>query len=291
MLFTMRKLVYLLLLIFSLLCAALLGASPQTDNFGVDSWIDSLSSSGVVLSKDEFDELHSTPFCVVARKESPARNYLKTLEAVKRKKQELIFKYRSARSSKEKDEIVTESISYINAIVYRVLFPLWVGIGWDFNGVPGRVPSVRRPVACGHIVEKMLSDCGFRIGRNRGYRLAYLAPREFVRSVKGYEPDHFRVWNNLKRYFTEMGRGLYIIGIWGGHVGHILMGYYDSSGRLWLLHSGIHPKGASVNIDDGEYYLRDFMYWDDLWITKIDTGLARKWLENEQIVPVIKPDR
>ena len=74
-------------------------------------------------------------------------------------------------------------------------------------------------------------------------------------------------------------------------MGHILFGYYDSSGKLWLLHSGIHPRGASVSIDDGEYYLRDFMYWDDLWITKVDAGLARKWLEGEQIIPLISSDR
>jgi len=287
----MKKIIYLLFLSFYLLASQQLLGLPQTDNFGVDSWVDSLSASGLVLKGEEFNKLRSSPFCVVSQRGSPARNYLSTLEAVRNKKRELMFRYRSANSSEERDTIVRESISYINAIVYRVLFPMWVGIDWDFYGVPGKVPSLRRPVACGHIVEKILSDSGFRIGRNRGYRLAYLAPREFVRSVKGDEPDHFRDWPGLKRYLTEKGRGLYIIGIWGGYVGHILMGYYDSSGKLWLLHSGIHPGGASVNIDDGEYYLRDFMYWDDLWITKIDAGLARKWLESEQIVPVISSNR
>jgi len=239
-------------------------------------WVDSLRTEGLALSREEFQRLHEDSFCVVDRAGSPAGRYEDVLGAVDRKQDDLQSRYRTDSELKNPDEIVSLAQCYIEAIVYEILFPLWVGIEWDFSGVPGKVPRPGQPVACGHLLQKLLTDAGFTVQKRAGTWLAYLAPEDFIQSIQGSGPEDYRNWSRTAEYLEERGPGLYFFGI-EAEWGHVLMGRYLESGKLWLLHSGPHPRGANVNIDDGERYLTEFQGWQHIWVARLDGALAVKW--------------
>lgn len=255
----------------------------------VSLWVDSLRTAGVALSNDDFRRLHEDPFCVVEQMGITVNRYEEILHAINDKKKELQTIYGAEEQSDEQYEIVLLAQHYLESIIYEILFPMWVGIDWDFFGVPGKVPSSRKPVACGHLLEKLLTDTGFIVQMRAGTRLAYLSPKDFIESIQGSEPKIFSSWNNVLCHLQEHGSGLYFLGLDAGW-GHVLMGRYLESGELWLLHSGPNPRGASVSIDDGEHYLTEFLRWQQVWVTELDTILTLKWLVGSPIIPCVVMD-
>jgi hypothetical protein len=252
-------------------------------------WIDSLRTAGIVLSHEDFHRLHEEPFCVVEQLGRTVNKYEQLLHAIESKKNELQTRYDTEEQSDEQYETILLAQDYLESIIYEILFPMWVGIDWDFFGVPGKVPNSRKPIACGHLLEKLLKDTGFVVQRKQGTRLAYLSPVNFITSIQGFKAANCTNWKSILSYLKEHGTGLYFLGLDAGW-GHVLLGCYLGAGDLWLLHSGPHPQGASVNIDDGEQYLKEYLSWQQVWITKLDTSLTLKWLIDSPIVPCVVMD-
>ena len=263
--------------------------TPFPGSQEVRVWVDSLRTEGIVLSHGDFQRLHEDPFCVVDRVGSPSGRYGEILNILDRKQSELQARYRAVCGLEDRSEIIALTRRYLEAIIYEILFPLWVGVDWDFFGVPGKAPSSRKPVACGHLLEKLLADAGFVVQKRAGTRLAYLAPKDFIQSVQGSEPKDHRDWASAADYLREHGPGLYFFGLEAGW-GHVLMGRYLEPGKLWLLHSGPHPRGTSVSIDNGEHYLTEFERWQHIWVTGLNAALTVKWLEGSAFVPCVVMD-
>ena len=254
-----------------------------------EAWVDSLRATGIALPSRQLLALHRNPICVVEKVGSPAHRYDELLKAIKQKRRELLDRYRNASTPSDRQEVVEETRQHVGAIIVKLLFPLWLGIDWDFYGVPGRVPDARKPVACGHLIQKLLVDAGFVLRQRAGTQLAYLAPEDFVESLQGSEPEDLRTWDAVQEYLQAHGSGLYFLGLEAGW-GHVLMGDYSEQGQFWLMHSGPHPRGAGVSIDEAKHYLNVFETWEHIWMTPLDSNLTVKWLEGAGIVPCVVMD-
>lgn len=256
------------------------------DGTGRAAWVDSLRNEGLALPSRDVLALARDPLPAGSPLPGPSQRYSELLQAIERKRAELSTTYRKASADSERSRIVEEADGYLETIIGDLLFPSWLGVGWDFYGVPGRTPRTDRPVACGHFVQKLLEDAGFRTQKRAGTWLAYLAPRDLLQSVAGYVPDDLLAWDGVSVRLEEQGPGLYLLGLEIGW-GHVGLLRFESDGDFWFLHSGPHFGGASVNIDEGEHYLRDFVAWEHIWMARVDSTIVIKWLEGTAVVPCV----
>ncbi len=256
---------------------------------GCAAWLDSLRTEGLALPGHEMLALALDPLPSGSPLTDPSSRYGELLQAIDRKRDELATRYRSASPGPERGRILEVAGEHLEAIIGDMLFPSWLGVGWDFFGVPGPAPSLDRPVACGHFIQKLLEDAGFNTQKRAGTWLAYLAPRDFLESVGGCVPDDVLAWEGVSARLEERGPGLYLLGLesWWGHIGLLRL---EPNGDLWFLHSGPHFQGASVSMDDGELYLREFLPWQHVWVMEFDSAVVLKWLEGTAIVPCVVMD-
>ena len=248
-----------------------------------EAWADSLRNEGLALPRGDVLALARDPLPGGSPLPGPSERYSELLQAVEWKRGKLATRYRSASPGPEQDRILEEADRCLEVIIGDLLFPSWLGVDWSFFGVPGPAPGLDRPAACGHFVQKLLEDAGFNIEKRAGTWLAYLAPRDLLRSVSGYVPDDVLAWDGVSVRLEELGPGLYLLGSESGW-GHVGLLRFGSDGDLWFLHSGPHFRGASVSMDDGERYLRDFVAWEHIWMAHIDSTIVVKWLEGSAIV-------
>lgn len=284
-----NALVFFVLLSLLVIAAGSVSADlsgSMSGSTGCGAWVDSLRNGGLALPREDVLALARDPLPPGSPLPDSSQRYSELLQAIEQKHNELAVRYRAAPPGIERGRVVDAADAYLEVIIADLLFPSWLGVGWDFFGVPGRVPRLDRPVACGHFVQKLLEDAGFNTQKRAGTWLAYLAPRNLLQSVSGHVPEEEPAWDGISAYLRGQGPGLYLLGLdcgWG-HVGLLRL---ESEGDLWFLHSGPHFRGASVSMDDGERYLRHFIEWQHVWMVKFDSDIAVKWLEGTAIVPCV----
>ncbi len=272
------KNIYLIITLFTFSLTA------QND-ITVNQWIQSLRDKGLALTNDELEILHSYPDSLKNRKQEIAKKYQQIIAEIKSKRTKLADQYRQ--NPILQDTILNQAQDILISSIEKLLIPLWMGGKWDFYGVPRQNPNLNKPVACGHFVQKILTDAGFNIKKRGSTWLAYLGPKDYINSFTEKEFTDYKNWNILLNKMKEGGQGLYLIGLecyWG----HILFGKYEGGENLLLMHAGPHPKGASVNYDNGKYYLTEFENWKHIWIKRFNLELVKKWLLKEIIRPCVE---
>ncbi len=267
-------------------CVFAEASDSMSDSTDCVAWVDSLRNEGLAMARYDVLALARDPLLAGSPLPDSSQRYSELLQAIERKRNELADRYRAAASGVERDRVVDEADVYIEVVVADLLFPSWLGVGRGFFGVPGRIPRLDRPVACGHFVQKLLKDAGFNTQKRAGTWLAYLAPRDLLQSVGGYVPEDVPAWDGISARLAEQGAGLYLVGLECGW-GHVGLLRRESGGNLWFLHSGPHFRGASVSMDDGERYLRQFIEWQHVWMVEFDADIVVKWLEGTVIVPCV----
>jgi len=269
---------FILNLLFNTFCLESISGSQE------DKWLDSLKIRGIALENSILEQLKDNPTGFKKLRHSISKKYSVLLGEIQTKRKSLSTLYQKS-DNQSRERIVSESEKILMTIIVKLITPLWVGGEWDFNGVPGKKPDLSKPVACGHFVQKVLSDSGFNIKRNKGTWLGYLSPKNFVKSFIEIEPKQHTTWESVFAEIQNQGKGLYLLGLECGW-GHVLLGRYFGKKELLLIHSGPHPGGASVNYDDGKSYISGFC-GEKIWIVKIGHELIEKWLLNKPIKPCV----
>lgn len=253
----------------------------------LNKWLDDLEKRNLILPSAQCNNLKDNPNELKNLKKRVAINYLILLNSIHKRKKELTTIYLNADRS-EKEIVLNEAEKTLIIIIERLLTPLWIGGSWDFNGIPDKIPNLDKPIACGHFIQKILTDSGFNIKKNKSTWLAYLDPKNFVKSIGKNNLLEYNDWNGILDKLKGGGPGIYIFGLECGW-GHILFGRYYGNENLLFIHSGPHPEGTSVNYNKGKEYISSFC-GNKIWAQKIDKTIIKKWLLNEPIKPCIAMD-
>ena len=252
--------------------------------YSAANWMMQLEKEKLILAQSKTDSLTENPALFKNLRKEMAKSYPVLLHKINAIKVSLRDDFNKADAA-GKDKILAKGKGCLENIIEKALIPLWMGGAWDFNGVPKRKPDLDHPVACGHFVQKILTDAGFNIQRNGSTWLAYLGPKDFIHSFSAKEPFDYKTWDRLLQDLKKQGSGLYLLGLEGGW-GHVLFAKYSGGEDLLLMHAGPHARGASVNYDEGKNYLTEFNHWDHIWVIKIDERLVKKWLIGAVVMPV-----
>ena len=256
----------LVLLILS--CQILYAEEPST-------WLDSLRDSHLVLPQHQIIKLKDDPQAYLEQRKDLALKYDLIRQKIDMKRKTL---YQQQSVGSNQDRVIAEAEQILIQSIESVLIPLWVGTSWDFNGVPGDKPDLDHPIACGHFIQKIMKDVGFNLVRNGSTQMAYLSTKHWVQSLTGEIPVNYGSWDGILAKFKAEGPGLYVMGIdvtsgWG----HMLFARYNGTEDVLLLHAGIHPGGASMHLDEGKYYLDDFLDLQNVWLARFDAKLVETW--------------
>ena len=285
-----KILLFILLLNILLLSPLLLFSEVKVNE--VNLWLTKLEKSKLKIPDSQINDLiHKDPNLITKEKKLAIKKYNQLLTEIEKKRVSLAKKYKNVKKKQqEKIKILKIADEYISSIIEKLLFPLWAGGDWEFDGVPKKIPDPDRPVACGHFVQKILSDTGFNIKKNGTTWLAYLSPINLVKTFSKSQNKviDFKNWKNLKKNLLDIkGSGIYIFGLECGS-GHVLLGRYNKKkGKLLFMHSGPHPDGASVNYDDGKSYIEDYC-GNKIWANKFDESIIEKWFLKKVIKPNIE---
>lgn len=254
----------------------------------ISHWIKGIPDSNLVFTDRQISELYQYPLLFKNKKEYIASKYQSLIQIISNKKQDLkdlFAKY----DSTQKENVLILSENVLAAAIEKLLIPAWIGAPWDFDGVPGKTPDLKKPVACGHFVQKILTDAGFNIKKNRSTWLAYVTPEHIVQSIIEKQPIDYKNWSNLVKKMQQDGPGLYILAL-KGEWEHIVFAHYFDKENVLIMHAGPHPRGASINYDDGRYYLTEYMDWKHIWATKLNNEIVKKWIEGTPIIPFVESD-
>lgn len=227
------------------------------------------------MTEDDLKQLRTDPTNNKELRAKIAKQYSLILEAISARKRELKSLYQKG-NAKEKGRIINDVQRLLSLIILKVLTPLRMDGPWDLNGVPGKKPDFNRPVACGHFIQKILTDAGCNIIKNRGTWLAYLSTSNLIRTLSDNKSKPYTTWHSVAAELKKQGPGMYVFGLDCGW-GHVLFGRYDENEKLLFIHAGPHFEGLSVNYDDGEKYITR-LCGKRILFAKIDTVLAEKWL-------------
>lgn len=253
-------------------------------NDDISDWLDYLRSENLALSESEVDLLMKNPNALRSRKVEIAGSYQLLIQEIEKKRVELSVRYVNDYSQPNKT--LEESERYLIAIISKLLVPLWMGGKWDINGVPGKKPNLEKGVACSHFVQKILVDSGFNIKKRNSTWLAYLGPKDILKSVDDTSLFTYNDYDNFSTDFTRLGDGIYLIGLDHIYWGTVAFGLLQNETDLILMHSGIHPKGSSVNYENGKKYLAEFQKWREIHVLKLSKNVIDKWLRNKKIIPI-----
>ncbi len=259
----------------------------QTPSWAISTnpeWLADLRQKGLVMTEDDLKQLITDPTSNKGLRTKIAKRYSLIIEAISARKGELKSLYQK-RDANEKQRIINDVQPLLSLIIVKVLTPLWMGGPWDLNGVPGETPNLSKPVACGHFIQKILTDAGFNIVKNRGTWLAYLSTSNLIRTLSDNKPKPYKSWNSTAAELKKQGPGMYVFGLDCGW-GHVLFGKYDENGKLLFIHAGPHFEGLSVNYNDGEKYITR-LCGKRIVFAKIDAVLAKKWLLGVPIQPCV----
>lgn len=144
--------------------------------------------------------------------------------------------YNSAKSNKDKKEIIDQARNYLQEVFQNKIFPSWFGTPWSFNG-DAEFPF-QGSIACGSFVEKVLKDAGFRIDNRLSSQ-----PSEYIIKNMINSDNIIRFSNAPIHTFNDeiknSGEGIYIVGL-DNHVGFLYLlkdkyRFVHSHGYLFVL--------------------------------------------------------
>jgi len=280
------KLIFSIIIHFLLILKVFLLAQEINEN-EITNWLSEIRNKGLALSDQKILELFDSPNRYKDERIYISNNYDKILNEIMKKKRDLQERYSNASQDSQKI-LLGISEKYLIASIEKLLIPLWIGIKWDFYGVPGQKPDFKGSVACGHFVQKILEDVGFNVKKNGETWLAYLPASLIIKSLTGTRPKNFQSYNRLLEYLKNEGPGIFLLGVDSIGWGSILFARYYGDDDLILMHSGPHFNGASVNYENGKLYLTEYTIWKNFCISKFDYKVVEKWLVNSPIIPCAK---
>ncbi len=251
-------------------------------------WLDLLRENQLAVNEEQFETLKEDPLAFESQRAQMAECYNQIRAAIEEKRGVLAM---NLAGNSDRETGLTEAEEILIQGIERVLIPLWVGNTWDFNGVPRDKPDLDHPIACGHFVQKIMKDAGFNLVRNGSTQMAYLSTKHWVQSLTGTDPVNYRNWSGTLAKFKAEGPGLYVMGVdvtsgWG----HMLFARYYGEEEVLLLHAGIHPGCASMHLDEGKYYLDEFLDLQNVWLARFDSQLVETWLLGDAIKPAVRMD-
>ena len=147
-----------------------------------------------------------------------ASSYDKAVSQLSQDRLKLAASYRSAKSAKERAEIVAQARARLLESIDRDLIPAWFGTPWEFYGHSERPGE--GTIACGYFVTTVLRDAGLKVER---VRLAQQASELIVKTVSPEERIVRLRGVTRAQVVEEMrkrGDGLYVIGL-DFHVGFL----------------------------------------------------------------------
>ncbi len=246
------------------------------------AWLDLLGKNGLILTEDEIDSVKQNKIALWERRSAIISRYNAILQAISRRQSSLQNAFKKASNTYEKEQIVRSAQETIEASFGQLLFPLWVGGEWDFNGFAS-TPH-KGVIACGWYLERLLIATGFQVVKRDGIRLSYLAEDEMIRSYAGRDLPKMQTQEEFFSHVQSQGFGIYLVGLSKGW-GHTLFLEYSPDSSMTFCHSGFSLNGVGVSYDDANAWL-DCYQPDSMVVVKIDRSFALRWLHGEEIYPL-----
>ncbi len=247
-------------------------------------WLEEMRGKGLALNYDQITNIESDPFKLEDQKKSIALKYNDILTEIESYRDHFRELYNSSPpDSKERTNLILNAKHFIEMAAQYLLFPVWAGGDWDFNGI-SKVPQ-QNPIACGWYLQKIMEALGFKISKADGMHMAQLANDEMVWSYSCKYSENLETWENLKSFIESEGYGVYFIGLSKGW-GHVLFLIYDRNGQMTLNHAGPTPGGTYVSYNDAEEYIKNWMKPELIHAAKLDNSLIRRWFTGDPIYPI-----
>lgn len=211
-------------------------------------------------------------FIVGKRYSYVKRSYPEVLQHIESERKYFLKSYQSAKSTKEKNEILDQAGRFLNRILPDKILPAWYGTLWSFNG-DAEFPLKGR-IACGSFVEKVLKHSGFQIDSRMSAQ-----PSEYI-IMNMVNDNRIERFSNIpiERFneaMKKMGEGIYIVGL-DNHVGFL----YIHKGKYRFVHAHgylcVLPEIPSLSptLRKSEYRVIGKLF---------DNEMIEQWLSGEDI--------
>ncbi len=261
---------------------ASISKSVETNQFVL--WLNQMREKGLALSFEEYNLIEANPDTLKQRKTEISYRYDEIIAEIHGYRDSLRMIYANEPpSSDAAQSIVWNSMSFTETCLQYVLFPLWSGGEWDFNGY-SKYPQSGN-IACGWFLQRIMEGVGFNIVSSKSLHLSQAASDEEVWSYSGVYSENLKDWDGLKKYVEDNGYGIHIVGMSAGW-GHVLFLRYDPNGAMVFCHAGPSPGGARATYDDAESYVNDFMQPYIIHAARMNQDMITKWLTGENIYPI-----
>lgn len=198
------------------------------------------------------------------------RSYPEVLQHIESERKYFMKSYQSAKSTKEKNEILNQARRFLNGILPDKIFPAWYGTLWSFYG--DTESPLKGSIACGSFVEKVLKHTGFQIDNRMSAQ-----PSEYI-IMNMVNDNRIERFSNIPvERFNEAvekkGEGIYIVGL-DHHVGFL----YIHRGKYRFVHSHgylcVLPEVPSLSptLRKSEYRVIGKLF---------DNEMIERWLSGE----------